>query len=131
LDQKKLLLNLALQSHHPDVVIVTINYLKNSLTSDAFDLILKNYPEAVNYYLKHLEESKPDRKEWERIILLTQRYEELGLYYYHNALKQPNLTIKHSKLEECVKFIKAHGCLAKYHEEIENLILNLSIQISL
>jgi chemotaxis protein histidine kinase CheA len=128
LDQKRELLSLAIHTESPDIIITVIHYLKNSLTSTIFDQILINSQEAATYYLKHLVEKEPDRKEWKRVILLTQRYDELGLFLYSTALNQTEPAKKLSKLQDCLRFIKTYSCLLHYQEEIETIIIDLSLK---
>jgi len=127
LDQKKELLKLSLQTHHSDTIRVVIQYLKLSLPLETFDQILRSSSETVNNYLLYLTEAYPDRKEWERVLMLTQRYEELGFFFYLTALTQSNPASRLSKLQDCLRFIKSFRCLLQYHQEIEKIIKDLTV----
>lgn len=127
-DQKRVLLELAIQTQYPDVILTVINFLKNSLPVNAFDHILQQNPEAVTYYLKYLTEAHPDRQEWIRITMLTKRYDELALYLYYTAFLEPTPSTQLQKLQDCFQFVKKHNCLKLYQEEIELSILSLTVK---
>jgi len=129
LAQKKELLNLALNTHHSDTIMVIIKYLKISLSSETFDLFLRKSKVVVDYYLKYLIDTYPDRKEWKRVLILNQRYEELALYYYEIALRQHDTGMKVSKLQDCWRFIKTYRCMLQYQEEIEKNIVMLGAKV--
>uniref|UniRef100_A0A6B2LAL5 Uncharacterized protein n=1 Tax=Arcella intermedia TaxID=1963864 RepID=A0A6B2LAL5_9EUKA len=129
IQQKKQLLSLATQTQVPDVMQTVIWFIKASTPTAQFDYLLFEFPTAVSSFLNFLEEIG-DRKEWERIMLATNRKEDYAFYLFNNALKQEQAVEKLSGLQRCLRFIKEHSCRSQDTELIEEYIVQFTIDAS-
>jgi len=129
-EDKKLLLEFAIKTQIPDIIVTVLHFLKSSLTPTLFDSLLFPCPEAVTCYLRFLveTETKSSRVEWRRITFATSRYDELALYLYATALKQNHPEKRLGKFQECLRFIKQYSCLTHYIGELEGWIIDLSLK---
>jgi len=109
IDQKKLLLQYALQTNDYNTIVQVILYLEYTMLQDLFKDILCQNVESFQYYLKYLKAE--DKHKFKNLCLELKEYRELGSFMYEEALKEFEFSIQIKQLETCLSFCKEHEIL--------------------
>lgn len=126
LNQKKQLLEAALETLNPAVLKDIVITLRMGLTDKAFAELIEPYPEARDLYISHM--MALGSSAWPVLIsvllYLNMQY-SAGMLMLRQALVEPSPSGRRLRLAVCQEFFQAHDCLLWERKLLDDFILQL------